>query len=43
MGGYDLDEAIISYVKEKHGITIGQQTAERSSSRSGPPGRSTTT
>jgi rod shape-determining protein MreB and related proteins len=28
-GGYDLDEAIISHVKDKHGITIGQQTAER--------------
>ena len=29
VGGYDLDEAIISYVKEKHGITIGQQSAEQ--------------
>jgi rod shape-determining protein MreB len=28
-GGYDLDEAIIAHVKDKHGITIGQQTAER--------------
>jgi rod shape-determining protein MreB len=28
-GGYDLDEALISHVKDKHGITIGQQTAER--------------
>jgi rod shape-determining protein MreB len=28
-GGYDLDEALISHVKEEHGITIGQQTAER--------------
>jgi rod shape-determining protein MreB len=29
VGGYDLDEAIISYVKDKHGITIGQQSAEQ--------------
>src|SRR3954451_1528248 len=29
VGGYDLDEAIISYVKERHGITIGQQSAEQ--------------
>jgi rod shape-determining protein MreB len=29
VGGYDLDEAIISYVKEKYGITIGQQSAEQ--------------
>src|SRR3954468_4461355 len=29
VGGYDLDEAIISYVREKHGITIGQQSAEQ--------------
>jgi rod shape-determining protein MreB and related proteins len=28
-GGYDLDEALISHVREEHGITIGQQTAER--------------
>src|SRR5437763_8400968 len=28
-GGYDLDEAIIAYIKERHGITIGQQSAER--------------
>src|SRR3954464_6754477 len=29
VGGYDLDEAIIAYVKQKHGITIGQQSAEQ--------------
>jgi rod shape-determining protein MreB len=29
VGGYDLDEAIISYVKQRYGITIGQQTAEQ--------------
>jgi rod shape-determining protein MreB len=29
IGGYDLDEAIMSYVKQRHGVTIGQQTAER--------------
>ena len=29
IGGYDLDEAIMGYVKQRHGITIGQQTAER--------------
>ena len=29
VGGYDLDEAIMSYVKQRHGVTIGQQTAER--------------
>jgi rod shape-determining protein MreB len=29
VGGYDLDEAIISYVKDRHGITIGQQSAEQ--------------
>src|SRR3954468_12710117 len=29
VGGYDLDEAIISYVKDKYGITIGQQSAEQ--------------
>jgi rod shape-determining protein MreB and related proteins len=28
-GGYELDEAIIGHVRERHGITIGQQTAER--------------
>jgi len=28
VGGYDLDEAIIAWVKQRHGITIGQQTAE---------------
>ena len=28
IGGYDLDEAIIDYMKQSHGITIGQQTAE---------------
>jgi rod shape-determining protein MreB and related proteins len=29
VGGYDLDEAIISYVRDRHGITIGQQSAEQ--------------
>src|SRR6266480_795639 len=29
VGGYDLDEALISYVRDKHGITIGQQSAEQ--------------
>ncbi len=29
IGGYDLDEAIMNYVKQRHGVTIGQQTAER--------------
>jgi rod shape-determining protein MreB len=29
VGGYDLDEAIISHVKDRYGITIGQQTAEQ--------------
>ena len=28
VGGYDLDEAIMAHVKQRHGITIGQQTAE---------------
>jgi rod shape-determining protein MreB len=28
IGGYDLDEAIIAHIKQRHGITIGQQTAE---------------
>jgi rod shape-determining protein MreB and related proteins len=27
-GGYELDEAIASYIKREHGIAIGQQTAE---------------
>jgi rod shape-determining protein MreB len=27
-GGYELDEAIIAYVKRAHGLTIGQPTAE---------------
>jgi len=29
IGGYDLDEAIMNYVKQRHGVTVGQQTAER--------------
>jgi rod shape-determining protein MreB len=29
VGGYDLDEALISYVRDKYGITIGQQSAEQ--------------
>lgn len=29
MGGLDLDEAIISYVRRKHGVIIGQPTAEQ--------------
>jgi len=29
VGGYDLDEAIMAHVKQRHGITIGQQTAEQ--------------
>jgi len=29
VGGYDLDEAIMTHVKQRHGITIGQQTAEQ--------------
>ena len=33
VGGYDLDEAIIAYVKQRHGITIGQQTAEHDQAR----------
>jgi rod shape-determining protein MreB len=28
VGGYDLDEAIMAHVRQRHGITIGQQTAE---------------
>ena len=38
-GGYDLDEAIIAYIKQRHGMTIGQQTrGAASSSTSAPPG-----
>jgi rod shape-determining protein MreB len=29
IGGYDLDEAIISHVRDTYGITIGQQSAEQ--------------
>jgi rod shape-determining protein MreB len=29
IGGYDLDEAIMNFVKQRYGVTIGQQTAER--------------
>jgi rod shape-determining protein MreB and related proteins len=29
VGGYDLDEALISYVRDQYGITIGQQSAEQ--------------
>ncbi|HEX8105437.1 MAG TPA: rod shape-determining protein [Solirubrobacteraceae bacterium] len=28
IGGYDLDEAIIAYVRREHGLAIGQPTAE---------------
>ena len=28
LGGYDLDEAIMSYVRRHHGLAIGQPTAE---------------
>jgi len=28
LGGYDLDEAIMSYVRRRHGLAIGQPTAE---------------
>jgi len=27
-GGYELDDAIASYIKREHGLAIGQQTAE---------------
>lgn len=29
LGGMDLDEAIVSYVRRKYGVIIGQQTAEQ--------------
>ena len=29
LGGMDLDEAIVNYVRRKYGVIIGQQTAEQ--------------
>ena len=28
IGGYELDDAIASYIKREHGLAIGQQTSE---------------
>src|SRR5947208_6714043 len=37
VGGYEMDEAIASYLRSQHPLAVGSQTAERIKHASGPP------